>query len=83
MASDENQRRLTANYHLSNKVILFKNFLGGIAWGFGSVIGATIIVAILIAVLSQLKFIGPVSNILDTLDPKKIEENIDDYESTE
>ena len=30
------------------------NFLGGIAWGFGSVLGATIVVAVVIILLKSL-----------------------------
>lgn len=57
MVSDENQRRLTANSILSNKKIIFKNFIGGLSWGLGSVIGATIVVGLLIGLLQTINFV--------------------------
>ena len=47
-------RKITANTNVSKKNVLLVNFLGGIAWGLGSVIGATIIVALLVWVLNIL-----------------------------
>lgn len=47
-------RKITANGNVSKKNVLIVNFLGGIAWGLGSVIGATIIVAILVWILNTL-----------------------------
>lgn len=46
-------KKLTANAHVKKRDVLIANFLGGIAWGLGSVIGATIIVAILVWVLTM------------------------------
>ena len=45
------------NVHLSLGKILFNNFLGGLAWGFGTVLGATIIVAIVLFIISKLNTI--------------------------
>ncbi len=45
-------KKLTAYQGVRKREILISNFLGGIAWGLGSVIGATIIVAILVWVLT-------------------------------
>ncbi|QQG43298.1 MAG: hypothetical protein HYW45_03795 [Candidatus Daviesbacteria bacterium] len=45
---------LKANMNMSKKDIIVGNFLGGIAWGFGTVIGAGVVVAILGAILNQL-----------------------------
>ncbi len=45
-------KKLTANQGVRKREVLLANFLGGIAWGLGSVIGATIIVAILVWVLT-------------------------------
>jgi hypothetical protein len=42
---------LTANMEIKRKDILISNFLGGLAWGFGTVVGATVVVAILIYIL--------------------------------
>ena len=38
--------------------IIFRNFLGGIAWGLGSVIGATVVVAIIGGILTWLGVIS-------------------------
>ena len=49
------------NIHLSLGKILFNNFLGGLAWGFGTVLGATIVVAVVLFLISKLDtvpFIG-------------------------
>lgn len=47
-------RKITANTSVSKKNVLLVNFLGGIAWGLGSVLGATVIVAVLVYVLNML-----------------------------
>ena len=57
MPTDDNQVRFTANYILSNRKIILKNFLGGLAWGFGSVLGATIVVALLVGFLKTVNVI--------------------------
>ena len=48
------QKKLTANQWVKKKDILFANFIGGMAWGLGSVIGATIFVAVLVWILNLL-----------------------------
>ena len=45
-------KKLTANQGVRKREVLIANFMGGIAWGLGSVIGATIIVAIIASVLN-------------------------------
>ena len=45
------------NVHLSLGKILFNNFLGGLAWGFGTVLGATIVVALVLFLISKLNTI--------------------------
>ena len=67
MVSDENQRRLSANSILSNKKIIAKNFLGGLAWGLGSVLGATIIVALLVGVLKVVNFVPIIGDLTSQL----------------
>jgi hypothetical protein len=52
--SPYSNKKITANSNVSKKNVLLVNFLGGIAWGLGSVIGATIIVAILVWLLNSL-----------------------------
>lgn len=44
-----------------------KNFLGGLAWGLGSVIGATVVVAILVGLLSVVDFIPFVGNFIEDI----------------
>ncbi|OGY27184.1 MAG: hypothetical protein A2864_01495 [Candidatus Woykebacteria bacterium RIFCSPHIGHO2_01_FULL_39_12] len=57
--------------HLSTRKMLMNNLLGGIAWGFGTVLGATLIVAIVLFILSKLNtvpFIGDfISRILEEI----------------
>lgn len=48
------EQHLKANMSLSKKDIILGNFLGGIAWGLGTVIGAGVVVAIIGAILGQL-----------------------------
>lgn len=45
---------LNVNTHLSKKQILINNFLGGMAWGFGSVVGATAVIATVTYILKRL-----------------------------
>ena len=54
---------LTANGHLTKRRIIVNNFLGGLAWGLGSVIGATIIVALLFWILSWIKWVPVVGEV--------------------
>ncbi len=55
MATKQIERHLTANSFMKKKDIMIGNFLGGIAWGLGTVIGASVIVGIIVAVS---KFVG-------------------------
>lgn len=67
--ADENQRRLTANGNLSNRSIIFKNLLGGIFWGVGSVIGATLIVASLLGLARIFFFIPGLEDFFSQIAP--------------
>jgi len=40
--------------HISTWKVILNNFLGGLAWGFGTVLGATLVVALMIIALTQL-----------------------------
>jgi hypothetical protein len=55
MATKQIERHLTANSYMKKKDIVVGNFLGGIAWGLGTVIGASVIVGIIVAFS---KFVG-------------------------
>lgn len=41
------ERHLSANMNLKKRQIILYNFLGGLAWGFGTVVGATVVVALI------------------------------------
>jgi len=41
------EQHLTANMNLSKKNIMLGNFLGGLSWGIGSIVGAGIVMAII------------------------------------
>lgn len=58
MAEVTNQmaQKLTANMTMSKKDIIISNFLGGLSWGVGTVIGASVIVAVLGWALNILGF---------------------------
>lgn len=64
------ERGATAIYR-RKRHLMMSNFLGGIAWGFGGVIGATLVVALVLFILNWLDglpWIGSfVSDILDTI----------------
>lgn len=47
-------KKLTANQGIKKRDVFLANLIGGIAWGLGSVIGATIIVTIVVWVLTAL-----------------------------
>lgn len=50
----QTERHLTSNMNISKKDIIIGNFLGGLAWGFGTVIGASVVVAIIGSILKKL-----------------------------
>lgn len=49
-------QKLTTNMTMTKKEIVLANFLGGLAWGVGTVIGASVIVAALGWALNLLGF---------------------------
>lgn len=59
--------------HISTWRMLLNNFLGGLSWGFGTVLGATVVVGLVIIILSRLDslpFVGAFFNdILQSLRP--------------
>lgn len=55
--TDESVAEVSRGYtkvHLSPLRLMRNNFLGGIAWGFGVVLGGTLVVAIVLFLLSKL-----------------------------
>ncbi|MBI2022609.1 hypothetical protein HYS97_02050 [Candidatus Daviesbacteria bacterium] len=75
MVDDENIDRFTAKVFLSNRKIIWKNLLGGIAWGVGSVIGATLVVALVLSILRTIGFVPVigdfVSQIVDYVESRR------------
>lgn len=56
--------RYDANEHTSWKNVVAKNFIGGLMWGLGSVIGATMVLSIVVKTLSRLNYIPAVANFI-------------------
>lgn len=65
--ADENEKRLTASEKYSIKKIMVKNLFGGIAWGVGSVIGATVVVSLIVFLLRSATFAPVVGDIVSSL----------------
>lgn len=63
MSAKLHDDRLTAYSHVPNHKIIFKNFIGGISWGVGSVLGATVIISMLAWILGYMDFIPYVGDI--------------------
>ncbi len=64
---------LSANGHMRKRTVILNNFLGGLAWGFGTVVGATLVVAILLALSKNFTFIPFVKDITNTYEQIKNE----------
>ena len=60
--------------HISTRKVILNNFLGGLAWGLGTVLGATVIVAIVIILLTKLNTVPVIgdffSKLLETIQPQ-------------
>jgi len=54
--TSEIEKHLLANMNMSKKNIMLSNFLGGLAWGFGTVVGASAVVAVIGYILSLFGF---------------------------
>ena len=65
-----------AKVSLSRCSLVANNFFGGLAWGFGSALGATVVFALVVwvlGILGAVPFIGDVVNsILDQIDPTRL-----------
>ena len=61
---------------LSRRSLIANNFFGGLAWGFGSVLGATVVFALVIwvlGILGAVPFLGnTINSILDQVDPSRL-----------
>ena len=56
------ERHLTANMNMRKRDILVGNFLGGLSWGIGSVVGASVVVGIIGYVLKALGIFTAIGN---------------------
>ncbi len=56
--------RYDANEHVSWNHVIFKNLIGGLMWGLGSVIGATMVLSIVARALSNFDFIPAVADFI-------------------
>lgn len=65
-ATHQIESHLRANMNMSKKDIMVGNFLGGLAWGLGTVVGATLVVAILIYSLKALGIFEPLKPIFQS-----------------
>ena len=65
------EKHLKANMNMRKRDIIIANFLGGLAWGLGTVIGATIIAAVIISILRLFNFIPGLDQILQPI-PKPL-----------
>ena len=61
----EIETHLKANGNLTKRKIMLNNFLGGLSWGVGTVIGATIVVGILFSFLHLFGFIPGINDFLN------------------
>ncbi|MBU1000679.1 hypothetical protein KKE78_04775 [Patescibacteria group bacterium] len=66
-ATPQIEKHLKANMNMRKKDIIIANFLGGLAWGLGTVIGATIVAAVIISALRLFNFIPGLDQILQSI----------------
>lgn len=71
------EQHLSVNMNISKRSLMLSNFLGGLAWGLGSVVGATIVVALLIGFLKTINFVPIVGNfasqVIQVVDQKQLQ----------
>lgn len=58
----EIETHIKANMNMTKKQIMSANFLGGLAWGIGSVLGASVILAIVVGILKALGVFSAIAN---------------------
>ena len=61
------EQHLKANMNISKKDIIVGNFLGGIAWGIGTVVGASVVVAAVLWFLNSLGVFAAVGGFFGAL----------------
>jgi hypothetical protein len=53
------ETHLTASGKMRKRQVIINNFLGGLAWGVGTVLGATVVISLLFTLLRNFDFIIP------------------------
>lgn len=53
--------------YISTAKVLLNNFLGGLAWGFGTVLGATVVVALVLFMLSKLDTVPIIGDFINNI----------------
>ena len=76
--TDQIETHLNAGMNMKKKDIMIGNFLGGLAWGFGTVVGASVVVAILVYTLKGIGLFDSVNWFLNDskLTPPAIEKRL-------
>ncbi|MBI4038222.1 hypothetical protein HY387_01020 [Candidatus Daviesbacteria bacterium] len=69
--TEEIEKHLSANMNLSKKQIMLANFLGGFSWGVGSVIGASVVVAIIGTILTKMGVFSAIGGFFEQLNALK------------
>jgi len=62
MVTPEIEKHISANGNMTKKHIMAANFLGGLSWGVGSAIGASVVLAIVAWILKGLGVFTDISN---------------------
>lgn len=61
------KKALTHTKVFSKRSVIMRSFVGGIAWGVGSVIGATLIVALFLTFLHSIGWIPVIGDVANTI----------------
>ncbi len=72
------KNHLTANAFMKRKDIIINNFLGGVSWGVGTVIGATLVAAIIIGILRSVGVFSVIPQYFP--DPTEVKQEIQNSE---
>lgn len=69
--TEQVENKLTANMNISKKDIIIGNFLGGLSWGIGSVVGIALLTAVIGFILNSLGVFNVIGNIIAPLNDLK------------
>ncbi len=62
---------------MKKRQVIVNNFLGGLAWGVGSVLGATIVISIAFGLLKNFDFFIPgISQLIDQAQEQRVPRHI-------